>query len=370
MNCCNSLSKFIISQLKSSELSLKQVINTFNLPIIIIKMQSIIIDINICMETILNLSADDVKGCHYKELSTDNYDLAWKVYGLENTLYPVFSLLIGEVNYKDAPNNTANSLMQFKKLAENTANFINREEKNLIPRNHYELLSQLLHQLPGCTFIKDKNYKYIDGNNYLIKSVGGFSHRDELLGKDDYFLTRVIGSRWPESFGDSIRADDRKVIAEGKCISNKLEPAFISNEGQVIVQSAYKLPLLDENKKIIGIYGISLDISSTLDPLKLYDLYLRLYKIKKEGYHNYLKYVLNIDNNHVISSLTISEFNCISRYILGSTSKQIAIEFAISPRTVETNIARAKEKVGCSSKAEMILLFKQHRFFGITNNIQ
>jgi DNA-binding CsgD family transcriptional regulator len=388
MDWCNSLNQFILTQLSDPEIALKDVINTFNIPIVILNQKLLIVDINMNMENITALKSSVVRNWHYAALSRElknetkefytlehftqepelnenfinslgeTYGLYWKCFSLANTLYSSYLIMVGKVLYKKAAVvEKADKLSKFAEVVKNTALYLQGDNNQQLTPNHYELLSQLLHQLPGCTFIKDRNFQYLDGNQYMLDIICGFAEKTDLIGKDDYALNRLLGKRWPDDLYRSIRKDDTYVIEQGQYITGKKETPLLGTDGRVIVQSSSKIPLLSDSGKIMGLYGISLDISSTLNPISLYSLYQKLSPTKKIAHENFLKHVLKVNDNDALQTLTSSELICALYFTLGLTIKEVAQKINLSPRTIEVHLARVKEKLGFQSKSQLVQLF-------------
>lgn len=226
----------------------------------------------------------------------------------------------------------------------------------LATNNTYEAINEIIKFLPGCSYMKDVNGKYLGGNDYLAKSISGVSTIDDIIGHDDKYLADIIGSRWPEEFYLSIRQDDLRVIEKNQPLINKIEPAFLDSNGHVVMQLSTKMPLYSEHKKIIGIFGISLDVSNQLSPLNLWTLYNQLYPDKSLMHERLLSYIAMNKGSKKISLLSYRELECLIYLSIGKTSKEIAKLNGLSYRTVEKHIEHIKEKSGCHSRSELVKL--------------
>ena len=120
---------------------------------------------------------------------------------------------------------------------------LNREKK---------LLRTLIDNLPVTIYVKDAECKKIIANKADIEVVGVANEAD-LIGKTDL-----------ESFGEEIGnrgfADDKKVIETGIPVLNR-EEDFYDENGTLRWLLTSKIPLSDENGKIIGLVGIGQDIT-------------------------------------------------------------------------------------------------------------
>jgi len=115
-------------------------------------------------------------------------------------------------------------------------------------------LQNILDNVPGYIFWKDKNSVFLGCNSQFAQSVG-FKASDEIIGKTDYDLP------WTKEESDSYIADDKAVMKDGKPRLN-IEETQTLPCGKKITLLTNKVPLLDESgKNIIGVIGVYQDIS-------------------------------------------------------------------------------------------------------------
>lgn len=103
-------------------------------------------------------------------------------------------------------------------------------------------ISAVLASMPGHVYWKDINGAYLGCNDLQAKDAG-LSSRFDIVGKDDYDMP------W-SNLADLIRANDQRVMELGVPITFE-EGRFISR----------KAPLRDNSGSIIGMQGVSIDIS-------------------------------------------------------------------------------------------------------------
>jgi PAS domain S-box-containing protein len=112
--------------------------------------------------------------------------------------------------------------------------------------NRYETL---LRNMAPKLFMKDKNSVYILCNpSYAADRK---LRPEQISGKTDYDL-------YPAELAEKYVADDQRIIHEGR--PENFEETFVG-EGQSLILNTVKTPVKDENGEIIGILGISWDIS-------------------------------------------------------------------------------------------------------------
>lgn len=138
-------------------------------------------------------------------------------------------------------------LYQFRRFKERT-----RTEKDQIAaenRKHEAMLSTVIQAISDLVFIKD-----LEGRHVLVnKAVEDFTglSRQELLGS----------SYIPPDLAAACAESDKSPILTGKC--SRAEERFLKN-GEVRVLDTIKTPLHDDKGDIIGIVGISRDITERL----------------------------------------------------------------------------------------------------------
>ncbi|MCX7984452.1 MAG: PAS domain-containing protein [Bacteroidetes bacterium] len=123
------------------------------------------------------------------------------------------------------------------------------EEKLKEERN---LLRTIIDAIPDRIFVKDLQGRFILNNKAHIEALGGKSQDDVYL-KTDYDFR-------PKALSDLYREDDMFVLQNGQSIINREQESF-SADGKKGWQLSTKVPLYDEKKTIIGLLGISRDIT-------------------------------------------------------------------------------------------------------------
>lgn len=111
-------------------------------------------------------------------------------------------------------------------------------------------LNGIMDAIPGCLFWKDCDGHYL-GCNKLTAELAGLASPNEIIGKTDEEL-------WGEQAA-SLSLNDQKVITQGETIL--VEETLKTADNQWMNFTGVKMPLRDENNKIIGLIGNSLDIT-------------------------------------------------------------------------------------------------------------
>lgn len=123
-------------------------------------------------------------------------------------------------------------------------------------KNELYLYNILRADLPGVTFYwMDKNSTVL-GCNRMQATLFGLDSPADFIGKDVYYLGKLNG--WDRAVCDKIRENDIEVMRTGETISHEEN---VSLYGKQHVFLSYKTPLQNEQGKVLGIFGFSVDIT-------------------------------------------------------------------------------------------------------------
>jgi len=114
------------------------------------------------------------------------------------------------------------------------------------------LTKQIIDVLPGATFYKDKESKYIYANKacrdfYLERGV------DNILGKTDGEINQN------KKLAEKFLQEDQKIVATKTALFN--EVVFQNKDGQKEYREVVKMPVMDDTGNVIGIVGRATDIT-------------------------------------------------------------------------------------------------------------
>jgi sigma-B regulation protein RsbU (phosphoserine phosphatase) len=124
------------------------------------------------------------------------------------------------------------------------------EEKLINERN---LLRTIIDHLPSRVFVKDQAGRYLI-NNRAHQQFLGVTKQEDVIG-------RTVQDFFPGALGRQAAIDDRQVLAGGPSILGREEPDY-GPEGLILCSLTTKVPLRDLRNEIIGIVGISHDITA------------------------------------------------------------------------------------------------------------
>jgi diguanylate cyclase (GGDEF)-like protein/PAS domain S-box-containing protein len=116
------------------------------------------------------------------------------------------------------------------------------------------LFRALMETTPDATYFKDRESRLLRVSRKMARDLG-FSDPAQLVGKTDIDL-------FGEAFGKATRLDDLKVIETGRPIIGVIESRQLDN-GRTNWTLTTKLPLQDESGDVIGLLGMTREISET-----------------------------------------------------------------------------------------------------------
>jgi len=119
-------------------------------------------------------------------------------------------------------------------------------------KEEQQLLRTLIDHLPLCVFVKDLESRKVIANKYDVTSCN-LKTEEELIGKDDFDIFK-------KEVAESMRAEDYGVMSTGIPLIAK-ENVMIRKNGVANTVLTSKIALKDNNGKIKGLVGFSLDIT-------------------------------------------------------------------------------------------------------------
>ena len=123
------------------------------------------------------------------------------------------------------------------------------EEARAAERN---LLRTVIDNLPSPIFVKDAQSRFVLVNTTLARLLGA-SEPEQIAGKTDMDF-------FPKELADRYRAVDQTIIQSGETLVDH-EETIVDQTGRSMVVSTAKVPLRDNRGGVIGLVGISHDIT-------------------------------------------------------------------------------------------------------------
>ncbi len=129
------------------------------------------------------------------------------------------------------------------------------KERTSEVKEKQRLMDLLMDTVPDNVYFKDIDSKFIMANKATVEKLG-FKSESELLGKSD---SDVFGA----DHSKEALNDERQIIKSGKPVLNKIEEEDWQ-DGHKTWALTSKMPLIDENGKITGTFGITRDITESI----------------------------------------------------------------------------------------------------------
>jgi two-component system cell cycle sensor histidine kinase/response regulator CckA len=107
----------------------------------------------------------------------------------------------------------------------------------------------LLENLEQSIFLKDTSLRFIAANRRFCEAVG--LSEAEILGKTDFDF-------YPSELAEKYRADDRRILNEGRRLELEEKNLF---QGQLRRVRVIKTPVRDDQERIAGVLGIFWDVT-------------------------------------------------------------------------------------------------------------
>jgi len=142
-------------------------------------------------------------------------------------------------------------------------------------KDNYFSLEKMTAHLPGNVYWNDRNCVFLGCNNNVLKMLG--LTREEYIGKNYTELAKMVG--WKNGEEKSFENDDREVMMSGKAKFNVEGPPLKHKDGSIHYYLTTRVPMKNEAGEIIGIAGISTDITER----KMAEIELNSAKIKAEA---------------------------------------------------------------------------------------
>ncbi len=116
-------------------------------------------------------------------------------------------------------------------------------------------LSYILKKSAGNLYWKNLKGEYQGANDNFLKVVN-VSFVEEILGKTD---RELFSDRLSKKRLETIESTDKRVMSTGK--TESLREEGVNAQGQMAYYQTTKTPIIDDNQKIIGILGTSIEIT-------------------------------------------------------------------------------------------------------------
>lgn len=142
---------------------------------------------------------------------------------------------------------------EVKKLAQELIGNSQDNDKDIIEhvKAIYDYMENIISEIPVSVYWMNKNYKYLGCSNSMAKLLN-LRSRHEIVGK-------TYADLYDKKSSSCYKRADTEVMKTG--VSLSLEEPLYFADGSKRIYLSKKVPLLDSKKKIIGMLGISLDVT-------------------------------------------------------------------------------------------------------------
>ena len=130
---------------------------------------------------------------------------------------------------------------------------VEKEKKITSLKSENEMLRNIIALIPGNVYWKDKKGRCLGCNNNMAK-IFGFATPNEIIGKGSDFFQHELLEPFiqAEQIDKQVYTSAREKYVEEKGLNILQQPAIYLTK---------KLPLFDDYGKVIGILGVSFDIT-------------------------------------------------------------------------------------------------------------
>lgn len=129
---------------------------------------------------------------------------------------------------------------------------IDKLQKELVLKNN--LFSSLLHKTPDHIYFKDRKSRFVQVSKAFVEDLG-VENASEVIGKTDFeFFTKAHAEQ-------AYREEQKMIKTKKPVIGKIIEEAYLN--GETVWVSTTKVPWYDEKGNVIGVLGVSRNITET-----------------------------------------------------------------------------------------------------------
>lgn len=122
-----------------------------------------------------------------------------------------------------------------------------------------EILDEIIAVMPGHVYWKDLNCRFLGCNDAQAIEIG-LKSRNEIIGLSAYdAITNTPSEKERKRQANLIDNLDKQIMKTG--IEKIIEEPLVLKDNSVKIFISHKIPLRDKNHNIVGLIGISLDIT-------------------------------------------------------------------------------------------------------------
>ncbi len=131
--------------------------------------------------------------------------------------------------------------------------FMNSEDERQRLTQERQLLRTLIDNLPDPIYFKDRDSRFVMGNR-AVGHLMGVTTPAKVIGKTDFDF-------YPHELASQYYSDEQELIQTGQALIDREEPIINQATGERGWLSTSKVPLVDDQGRIVGLVGIGRDIT-------------------------------------------------------------------------------------------------------------
>ncbi len=244
----------MLTSLEESEVFYRTIFDSTNDALLISNEDGRIIDVNEksvflldkSKSELLSMGIDEIVHIDVKDLNMDGYD---KSYHRKEVNYArdKYGDLILDVSVSAF---TVKNQKKYLTVIRDISS--KREDEEMIIRQK-EMMELIIDSIPQCIFWKNTNSIYT-GCNSNFAEIAGLNDVNDIIGRTDFELP------WKLDEASSYREYDKSILENKKPVFNIINK-LTKADGSEIITETTKIPLTDEDGKVIGILGMLSDIT-------------------------------------------------------------------------------------------------------------
>lgn len=174
------------------------------------------------------------------------------------------------------------------------------EEKNRAERAEQaqnDFIAKLVNYIPGSVYWKDKKGAYLGCNNFVC-AMAGLNHPNQIIGKTDSQLI------W-KNIAKNLRKNDFLVMKTKKEL--EFQETMVLADDRKIEVLTRKTPLKDEKSNIIGVLGVSLDITELNESIQRLEEEKQRAKLASQAKNDFIANMSHDIRTPLIGMLKLAE---------------------------------------------------------------
>ncbi|MFW5911897.1 MAG: PAS domain S-box protein [Candidatus Hadarchaeota archaeon] len=243
-------------ELQASERSLKNLIDSMNDTAWVIDFEGNFLEVNETALESLGYSREELLSMGPMDIDAglESDFIQELIERMEEDRTQIFETTHRTKEGKEIPVEISSSLIEYRgesAILSVARDISDRKEVKEELRFRNTLLESLLENIPDTVYFKDGKANFIEVSNSKAEELG--VDKEEVVGKSDLDF-------FPEEQARKMYADDMRVIQDEESIVDK-EEKYVTPNGEEKWVSTTKVPLYDSEGSVMGMMGISRDIT-------------------------------------------------------------------------------------------------------------